>query len=98
MKKDPFLQRINQILEENLSDDQFKINDLCNKLSLSRMQVHRKVVTATGPSTSKYVRRYRLRVAAKLLRTSDVSITEIAYRVGFKELTYFTRLFRKSTV
>jgi YesN/AraC family two-component response regulator len=88
-----FLQKAKKAVEENISDSQFGIQQLCRLLAMSRAQLHRKLTALTGKSASHFIRNIRLRKAKNLLMTTDQTISEIAYDVGFKDPNYFTRLF-----
>ncbi|MEN0051419.1 MAG: AraC family transcriptional regulator [Bacteroidota bacterium] len=94
-EKPAFLERINAELEKNLENENYDITTLCEALYLSRMHLHRKLKDKTGLSTSQYVRAYKLQRAKELMKDSDLSISEVAYRVGFKSASYFTQMFVK---
>ncbi|MBO0951379.1 helix-turn-helix transcriptional regulator [Fibrella forsythiae] len=63
-------------------------------VTLSRMQLHRKLKALTNQSATEIVRHLRLQRAAELLRQRSASVSEIAYDVGFESLSYFTKAFR----
>ena len=92
-KKNGFVSKVYQIVDENLSNPNFGLNDLCKNLGMSRSQVYRKLKTHTGQSTSKVIRLYKLHKGKELLETTDLNISEVAYSVGFSSLSYFTRTF-----
>ena len=91
--EDEFVQNVQAIILTHLSDTSFGVQDLCKKVFLSRQQVHRKLIALTGKSTSHFIRAVRLEAAKKLLKTTDQSIAQIAFSVGFKEASYFSKLF-----
>ncbi len=93
---DPFLLKINTVLDENLTAEEFSIPFLCQQLALSRMQLHRKLKALTDQSTTQYITNYRLQKALPLLRQKELTISEIAYQVGFNDPNYFTRCFVKA--
>jgi len=88
-----FIHKVQSAIEENLSDESFGIVELCRSLGLSRSQVHNKIKANTGLSTSIYIRSIRLKKAKYLLRNTDSNVSEVAYKVGYKEPSYFSRLF-----
>jgi len=90
-----FLERANQIIENNIPDEDFDYHVLAEKMNVSRTQLFRKIKAISGYSCNEYIRNIRLNKAAQLLRNSDESIAEIAYKVGFKHYTYFARQFKK---
>ena len=91
--EDEFLTKVNQFIQENISDEDFGNVHMCQKMAMSRSQIHRKIKALTGLSTSIYIRTLRLYKAKELLQSSDLNISEIAYEVGFKDPNYFSRAF-----
>ena len=92
-KEDAFLQKVQKIIQDNLSDDNFTVMHLCQKIRLSQPQLYRKIKALTGKSTARYMRSYRLFKAKQLLQSSTKNISEVAYEVGFSEPSYFSRSF-----
>jgi len=88
-----FSKKIQFIIEENINDETFGIPQLCKTIGISRSQLHNKLKAATGLSTSIFIRSIRLQKAKYLLRTTDFNISEIAYSVGYKDPSYFSKLF-----
>jgi DNA-binding response OmpR family regulator/two-component sensor histidine kinase len=88
-----FLGKIHQLVEDNLSDDSFGITQLCRGMGMSRSQIYRKLIALTGKSTSIYLRSIRLHHAKELLQNSQLTVSEVAYDVGFSDPAYFSRLF-----
>ena len=90
-----FLNKVLKIVEEYISDEKFSIEDLGNKIGMSRSQIHRKISALTGKSPSVYVRSIRLYKAKKLLENGEGNISEIAYSVGFSSPVYFSKCFKE---
>ena len=90
-----FLKHLDEIIEIHLEDEQFGVEELARELGLSRSQLHRKLNSLTGKSTSQYIREYRLEKAMEMLQTNVATASEIAYRVGFSSPTYFNSSFNK---
>ena len=88
-----FIQNVRNIILENIDDENFGITELCRAIGISRSQLHNKIKANTRLSTSIYIRSIRLEKAKFLLEQSDLNISEIAYDVGFKDPSYFSRLF-----
>lgn len=88
-----FIQKLRNVVEQNISDDCFGITELCKAMCLSRSQLHNKIKAETGLSTSIYVRSIKLEKAKSILENTDMNISEVAYEVGFKDASYFSRLF-----
>ena len=88
-----FLRKVRQIVEEQMEDSEFGIVQLCRAIGLSRSQLFRKLKALTGKSASLVIRSIRLQRARKLLQTTDLNVSEVAYEVGFKDLAYFSKCF-----
>ena len=95
-KEDSFVQKMENIILKNLDDDEFSIDEFARNLFLSRSQVHRKVKALTGMSTAIYIRSIRLQKAKELIQSTELSISEIAYKVGFKSPVYFSQVFKET--
>lgn len=91
-----FLKKIQRIVDEDLGDSNFTVDEFCKKLGMSRMQLHRKLAALTGLSTSAFIRDQRLRMAIQRLKKSGESISEIAYAVGFSSPSYFIKCFKET--
>ncbi len=91
-----FFKKVQQILDDHLYDPSFNASTFSNKANMSRMQLHRKLMAYTGLSTSAFIRSQRLRQARRLLEDSDITISEIAYSVGFSTPTYFMKSFKET--
>ncbi|MGB5693953.1 MAG: helix-turn-helix domain-containing protein, partial [Flavobacteriaceae bacterium] len=89
-----FIDRLQQILEKNLDNEHFGVSDLAMAANVSRSNLHRKVHAYNGNSTSQFIREYRLKKAMELLKKHDLTVAEIAYRVGFSSPTYFSSCFK----
>jgi len=81
--------------EKNISESKFNADALSKMIGMSRMQLYRKVRGLTDQTVHEFIRSIRLKRAVQLLRSRRKTITEIAYEVGFNDLTYFARCFRK---
>ena len=91
--EDAFIQKAREAVEANLSDEDFDVHRLCRALTLSRAQLHRKLTALTGMSATLFIRSVRLARAKELLSTTTLTVSEIAYEVGYKDPNYFTRTF-----
>lgn len=89
-----FFDRVQKVLDEHLSDSIFNAEFFCRKVGMSRMQLHRKLQAYTGLSTTEFLRSQRLKQALYILQTSDVSVSEVAYAVGFNTPSYFIKCFK----
>lgn len=90
-----FLKRLQAVLDQHITDPEFT-SDLFGKLMhMSRTQLHRKLKTITGMSSSEFIRAQRLKLAIGLLKETDATISEIAYQVGFNTPSYFGKCFKE---
>lgn len=92
---DLFLQKILDVIHSKIEDSNLGITDLCNAVHLSQTQVFRKLKALTGLSPMRYVLKIRLHKAKKLLQSTALNVSEIAYDLGFTDPNYFSRAFSK---
>jgi len=90
-----FLKRVQDILDSKLIESSFHVDEFCNAVGMSRMQLHRKLKVLTGLSTSEFIRSQRLKLAAQLLKTTDINISQVGYSVGFNDHAYFSKCFKE---
>eukprot|EP01029_Cantina_marsupialis_P000649 TRINITY_DN1045_c1_g1_i2.p2 TRINITY_DN1045_c1_g1~~TRINITY_DN1045_c1_g1_i2.p2 ORF type:complete len:625 (-),score=56.29 TRINITY_DN1045_c1_g1_i2:1196-3070(-) len=88
-----FLDRLTRIVDANLSNEQFGVQELAKQMGISRSQLHRKLRRLAKKSVSQFIREKRLKKAMDLLRQNVGTASEIAYQVGFSSPTYFTKCF-----
>ena len=92
---DQFLALIDKIIEDNLDNENFSVEDLADKVAFSRSMLHRKLIKLTGKSATDLITEKRLSVAKSLLENHVATVSEIAYRVGFSSPSYFNKVFQK---
>ncbi len=90
-----FLERVKMVLDNNLIESSFNIEEFSNAVGMSRMQLHRKLKALTGLSASEFIRSQRLKLAAQLLKKSDANVSQIGYSVGFNNPGYFSKCFKE---
>jgi YesN/AraC family two-component response regulator len=90
-----FLQRMKEVIEANMSDFTFTVEEMAEKMNLSRTQLLRKVKALTGLSPTELIKDFRLKRAAYLIRKKTDTVTQISYAVGFNEQSYFSKCFKK---
>ena len=94
--EDEFLLKIRQVMTEHLDNYDFDVSQLCREMGMSRTAVHNKLKALTGKSTTEFMRHIRLQKARELLRSRpELNISEVAYETGFRNPTYFTKMFGK---
>ena len=91
--EDAFIQKVQKAVLDNLDNEDFGIVHLCRTLAMSRTQVHHKIKALTGKSTSIFIRSIRLQKGRELLQTTDLSVSEVAYRVGFRQHSHFSKFY-----
>lgn len=94
--EDAFMQKIRCIMETNLDNDQFGIYELCKEIGMSRAQLYRKFKSLTDKTVNEYLMNFRLFKAKEMLLKTDLNVSEVAWEVGFKNLSHFSRAFRET--
>jgi len=89
-----FLQKAIEVVENNISDPDLDIERFATAIGVSRMQLYRKLDALTEMTVKEFVRNIRLKRAAQLLVQKKLNISEIAYAVGFKDLSHFRKCFK----
>jgi AraC-like DNA-binding protein len=93
--EDRFLKNALEIIESNISNEQFSVTAFASEIGMSRKTLLRKFKLLTHQSVNEFIRNYRLYRAAQLIELRTATISEIAYQVGFTNLSYFSRRFKK---
>lgn len=89
-----FILKALKIVESNLDESSFNATGLANEVNLSESQLYRKLKAISGKSTAIFIRTVRLKKAKELLISSNLSVSEIAYEVGFNDPAWFSRVFK----
>lgn len=90
-----FLQKAIDVVEENISDPELDIENFASKVGVSRMQLYRKLNALTNMTVKEFIRHLRLKRATQLLVQQKMNISEVAYEVGFKDLSHFRKCFKR---
>ncbi len=90
-----FIKKAINIILKDITDNSFGSAQLAHKLNLSESQVYRKLKAISGKSTSVFIRSVRLQNGKELIQTTDSTISEIAYAVGFNDPAWFSRAFKE---
>lgn len=90
-----FLHQLHVIIQKNLSNSEFGVENVGKEIGLSRVQLYRKVKAMTGSSVVDLLRKARLAKAKRLLESRSMSVSEVAYEVGFSAPSYFTKCFKE---
>jgi CheY-like chemotaxis protein/ligand-binding sensor domain-containing protein/nitrogen-specific signal transduction histidine kinase len=90
-----FLNKLVGMIQDNIGDTDFSVPQLAGLMGLSQMQLYRKLKALVDQTPTAFIRKYRLEKGKSLLKTTTLSISEIAYEVGFSDPNYFSRVFHK---
>jgi signal transduction histidine kinase/ligand-binding sensor domain-containing protein/DNA-binding response OmpR family regulator len=90
-----FINKAIKCVEDNISDPDFSVEDLSHQLGISRAHFYKKLMSLTGKSPLEFIRLIRLQQAAQLLKKSQLTVAEVAYKVGFNNPKYFARYFKE---
>ena len=90
-----FVEKFKTIIEEKMSDSGLNVEDLGKDMGLSRVQLYRKIKSLTNYAPNELLRMARLKRAASLLASSELTVAEIAYEVGFTSPSYFTKCYKE---
>jgi TolB-like protein/AraC-like DNA-binding protein/tetratricopeptide (TPR) repeat protein len=92
---DPFLRRAIAVIETHLEEEDFGVAELAEELNMSRSTLLRRIKGGAGVSVSIFIRKVRLRQAKELLQDNSLTISEVAFKVGFSSSSYFAKCFRE---
>lgn len=90
-----FIEKLQVILDKELSNAEFTSEDFAAAVGMSRMQLHRKLKSLLGVSSTEFLRNERLKVATELLKKGNGNISDVAYAVGFNDVSYFSKCFKE---
>jgi len=90
-----FLQKAIEVVENNIADPDLDIERFATEIGVSRMQLYRKLDALTNMTVKEFVRNIRLKRAVQLLVQKKLNISEVAYAVGFKDLSHFRKCFKQ---
>ncbi len=89
-----FINEFTAIVENNLSNEDFNVENICKQIGISRVQLYRKVKALIGYNVNDYIMTVRMQKAKFLLANEDLSISEISFKVGFSSQAYFSTVFK----
>ncbi|MFB9056130.1 two-component regulator propeller domain-containing protein [Mariniflexile ostreae] len=89
-----FLEKAMKIIEDNLSNPDFNVNTLTEKINMSQSVLYRKFKALTGHSSSEFIRIIRIKKASQLILKTNMSVIEVADDVGFNDIKYFRKCFK----
>ncbi|MBR3455236.1 MAG: response regulator [Bacteroidaceae bacterium] len=89
------VQNATELVEKNMENADFSVEILSQELGMSRVNLYKKLLSITGKTPSEFIRMLRLQRGEQLLRQSQMSVSEIAYKVGFNNPRYFSKYFKE---
>lgn len=89
-----FIKQVRTIIEDNYRDEDFGLPQLCRKIGMSRSQLYRKMKALIDIAPSDFIRNHRLNQARLLLETTDLTVSEVGWEVGFKDLSHFSKAYQ----
>ncbi len=95
VQENSFLEKVRKHIEMNFSNELYQIEDLASPLHLSRTQIYRKLKALTGKTFTGIVKEMKIHRAKELLSRTDKTISEIAYELGFSDVSYFSKVFKE---
>lgn len=90
-----FISKLQQILEKEMANPDFSSTDFALEIGMSRMQLHRKLKSLLGVSSTEFLRNERLKAASNLIKKGTENISDVAYAVGFNNISYFSKCFKE---
>lgn len=92
---DSFVKRLNDLINEKAGDSSFNVDNMADSMHLSRVQLYRKVKALTNYTPVEILRIMRLRKAERLLSSTEMTVSEVAYESGFTSPSYFTKCYKE---
>jgi signal transduction histidine kinase/AraC-like DNA-binding protein/CheY-like chemotaxis protein len=89
-----FVSDFKSIVESNLANEEFRVEDICKSVGVSRVQLYRKIKALLNINVNDYILNVRLQKAKYFLQHEELTISEIAYKVGFSSPAYFSTVFK----
>jgi DNA-binding response OmpR family regulator len=89
------LKRINEVVEKNIANTEFSVDDIADSVNMSRSVLYIKIKAVVGLTPNDFIRLIRLKKAAEYLSTGDYRINEVCYLTGFSSPSYFSKCFQK---
>ena len=93
-RKNIFLSKLHEVVHAEMNNPSFNSERIASLLCISRSQLNRKVKATTGKDTTTFIREQRLAMAHKLLKTTEIPISDIVIKCGFEYQTYFNRVYK----
>lgn len=89
------VEKATKYVDDNISDSKINVESMAKELGMSRVQLYKRLLPLTGSTPTEFIREIRLRRAEQLLRESQMSVSEVAFSVGFNNPRYFSKYFKE---
>jgi len=89
-----FITNILEYINQNINDPALNVENLADELLISRSKLYRKIKVLTGNTANEFIKKIRLEKAKQFLESTDYSISEISFKVGFSSPSYFTKCYK----
>jgi signal transduction histidine kinase/ligand-binding sensor domain-containing protein/DNA-binding response OmpR family regulator len=93
--EEKFIKKAIKIVEDNLHDPDFGVNEFSREIGISKVQLYRKFRAISDMTVKEFIRTLRIKRAAQLISKTDLTVSEVAYKVGFREVNYFRKCFKE---
>lgn len=90
-----FVEKVFSLIHQNIEDSTLDVQLLASKLNISRTSLHNKIKSTMKMSTTYFINTVRINTAKEFMKNSDLTFSEIAYKVGYNDSAYFSRIFKK---
>jgi len=94
-ENEKFLRNALEYIEQNITNHNLSVEELSHQMKLSRVSLYKKLFSLTGQSPVEFIRSIRLKKAVQLMQSSQMSISQICYQVGFNTPNYFAKSFKE---
>ncbi|UCH14077.1 MAG: helix-turn-helix domain-containing protein, partial [Bacteroidales bacterium] len=93
--EEKFIKKAIKTVEDNLHDPDFGVNEFSREIGISKVQLYRKFRAISDMTVKEFIRTLRIKRAGQLIKKADLNVSEVAYKVGFKEVNYFRKCFKE---
>ncbi len=93
-REQKFMDKLIALIDRNMEDADYSVEDICRDFGVSRMQLHRKLTALVGKTTSEFIRDVKMARARELIESGNYNVSETVYKVGFKSNSHFSKTFK----
>ena len=93
--EDAFIKHLKEVIQKRMADPNFGVAELCETMGITHSVLHKKLKALADTKPTHFIRTLRLHEASELLLNKAYNISEVAGKVGFNDISYFSRVFRK---